>query len=408
MPVKWKSGRFKPEVMLARIDAVRTPNPSGPGSSFAGFEVQRCLPALHSMLVFPDAAKDLDHATLIWRAAGHATGVLTKDSFLTALNSELTKALAVRRQTYHVLTSFSLDSQVRASATIDDVRVELKGKAYPTRFRASREEQLTTPRLPSQEGPEECNRVVATLDSTSFSAAFTAASRAIDLYRAVWCFLCNNEMELIGQDWNPINAVKLGVFHTVHDRSGKASEGHLFFEPHHLPKRPYKNKDHRKLAATVRFILNRIARCPYGNDLKDALLIYVRALDEPNQSAAFSRLWSALERLTSPEVADHSAVVRRSSFMWRETDFAVQMLEHLREYRNAYVHRGHDSIHAKQYCFQLQQCFRPLFKFHIGHVGRFKSLEEANEYLDLPQELGKLQELKVKVGQAIRYRTPRV
>ncbi len=360
------------------------------------------------MLVFPDAAKDLDHATLIWRAAGHATGPLTKDSFLTALNSELTKALAVRRQTYHVLTSFSLDSHVRASAAIDDVRVELKGKAYPRKFRASREEQLATPRLPAQEGPEECNRVIATLRSTSYASAFTAATRAIDIYRAIWCFLVNSEMEFVGDGWVPINAVRPGVFHTVHDESGKASGDHLFFEPHYVPKHPFKNKNLPKIAARVRLYLKRIKKCPYAEDLKDALVIYVRALDEPNQSVAFSRLWSALERLTSPQVADHNAVVRRCSFMWQDTDFAVQMLEHLREYRNAYVHRGHDSVHAKQYCFQLQQCFRLLFKFHIGHVGGFKSLEEANEYLDLPQDLAKLRELKDKVGQAIRYRTPRV
>ena len=80
MPVKWKK-RFNPEHVLKRIAAARTKNPDGKGSSFSGWDLDYCLPSLHTMLEFPDAARDMDHAALIWKAVASDPGELTRESF---------------------------------------------------------------------------------------------------------------------------------------------------------------------------------------------------------------------------------------------------------------------------------------------------------------------------------------
>jgi hypothetical protein len=58
------------------------------------------------------------------------------------------------------------------------------------------------------------------------------------------------------------------------------------------------------------------------------------------------------------------------------------MLEHLREYRNDSVHSGEYSEHARTLCFQLQLYFNTLIWFHIRNANFFKSLNEANQFLD--------------------------
>lgn len=117
------------------------------------------------------------------------------------------------------------------------------------------------------------------------------------------------------------------------------------------------------------------------------------------------KLWGAIERLASPGHGDYDAVVRRCSFLWTDVDFAVQTLEHLREYRNDYVHAGRESSQAKTYCFLLQQHFRALIHWHIANVGRFKNLQEANSYLDLPPDLAVLRSRKKTIEKAIKFRS---
>ncbi|HCG52714.1 MAG TPA: hypothetical protein DEX10_04855, partial [Betaproteobacteria bacterium] len=88
MPIKWKSGpRFKPGVILKRVRAVRTVSETGQ-SSFAGFDIHECTPALQSMLSFPDAAESVDRATLVWKALSNAPKDLNPETFLVAINRE--------------------------------------------------------------------------------------------------------------------------------------------------------------------------------------------------------------------------------------------------------------------------------------------------------------------------------
>jgi hypothetical protein len=412
MPVKWKkTPRFKPELVLKRIVAVRTRNPEGKGASFSGFDLDYSLPLLHSMLDFPLVARDMDHANLIWKAIAYDPEELTKESFLKELNKQLSAELSQRDEKFHILTSVSFDSQAEiGTTTIENVRIQFLGPNYPRKFSAPRLAGIKDAKyhkIPATESPQNYKKIIATVTAKKPALALNVAVRAIDLHRALWCLFCNTQMEIIGRSWIPINSIRLGGIHTVHNNDGSMATEEIWFEPHHFHPDPYKPKDTESVRAQVRLTLRRLKLCPYRNDIVEALLQYVRALDEWNQTTAFTRLWGAVERLSSPGHGDYDAVVRRCAFLWNDSVFATQTLEHLREYRNSCIHAGSESTQAKTYCFQLQQHFRPLVFFHIGNAGRFQTLQEANNFLDMPANLEALRELQKTVARARRFRTPR-
>ena len=270
--------------------------------------------------------------------------------------------------------------------TVEGVKLNYCGATYPRRFAKTRAQRISRGDVPASESPHEYSRVVASVTAKEPRLAVSAALRALDLQRALWCLFCNTEMEIIGRSWVPINAIQLAAVHTVHSKDGALAGEEIWFEPYHSSTTAYVPKDAAKIKRKVQGILSRLKRSPYSTDIIGALLLYVRALDEWNQNTAFVRLWSAVERLASPGHGDYDAVVRRCAFLWDDPAFASQTLEHLREYRNGYMHSGTETSEAKTYCFQLQQHFRPLVLFHIGNANRFRSLKEANDFLELPTD----------------------
>lgn len=137
MAIKWKkSDRFKPEVVLRKIDAARLPGKDGKGFVFTGFELHKSLPALHSMLSFPEIAKNLDKASLVWRAMATTGAELNATTFLKAINTVLTAELSQREDVFHVLTTVSLRGVPVRSAwfAVENARVKfLQGGLLTTK-----------------------------------------------------------------------------------------------------------------------------------------------------------------------------------------------------------------------------------------------------------------------------------
>ncbi len=133
------------------------------------------------------------------------------------------------------------------------------------------------------------------------------------------------------------------------------------------------------------------------------MIRYVHALDERDQNVALIRLWGAIEALTVPSEANYDLVTRRCSFLFPDHEYHKQVLEHLREYRNCSVHAGDQIGRAKTNCYQLQHYFNNLIIFHLNYAKDFSSLEEANNFLDLPSNKKTLQEKKLLIEKAIKF-----
>lgn len=406
MPIKWKSSpRFKPAVVLSKIDSARTVSPTG-GASFTGFDWDECMPALHSMLELPPVAKEVDVSVLVWRALTRVSGPLTPQDFLVAANTELSTLLATREEQFQLLTTISAhynDIPATVSCFGSHIRF-LKGdfsRRYKTRDQLLRRGHLTS--VPHS--PSTYTRVIVSLKAKSPAAAFHKAMRSLDLQRAIWCLMGNSSMQITlgAPSLEPINVIRLGSHHTLHRKDGENANDGIWFEPGYVETDPYVFSDPAVARKNSRQALRRIALSPYKDQIISSLVRYVRALDEADANTAFLRLWSAIESLTTPEVADYDKLVRRCSFLFQESQFHRQMLEHLREYRNDSVHSGEYSEQARTLCFQLQLYFKVLIWFHIRNSTFFASLNEANQFLDTSTDKSVINRHLVLARKALKF-----
>lgn len=408
MPIKWKSpDRFKPALVLKRIESVRTVNDEGQ-ASYTGLELDECLPTIQSMLQFPAAAAEVDVETLVWRALSQVGKELTPDALLRALNRALDDKLAVRETDYVLLTSLSIDPHgLPRKQKVLHCEIELRPNDYPRKF-ISREEVLKQHRVSTADTPPNYCRLVAKVRAKSDNSAFHKTMQAVDLLRALLCLMANSRMQFThgSPSLDPINAIRTGSRHTVHLSDGTSSRDGLWYEPNFTPAKPYKFQKPKVAVENLRWALRLIKSSNYQQPLIASLLRFVRALDQADPNTAFLRLWSALEGLTTPGVADYDKLIRRSAFLFKDHTYHQQVLEHLRSYRNANVHAGEESENARIHCFQLQMYFVNVAWFYIRNSTHFSSLEEAGQFLDLPPDPAELRRRLVFIKRAIKFTSP--
>ena len=404
MRISWKkkNKNLKPAVILNSIEAIRTVSPEG-RISFSGFELDDALPALQSMLEFPPAAIDFDKSVLVWKALSSITTKLTPEAFESAINTVFTAQNAPIDFDYHILTSVSFcPNGLNKRTTIGGSTIRLLDAEFPRKY-GNRIEAIARAKIPVDPTPKGYTRVVIHVRAKNPYGTVTKVLRTIDLQRAILCLLCNYRMEYRGIEWIPINVIRLGGCHTVHYLDGKMATETVWFEPNYTEAPIYHLPQDNDLQKNLSYGLRRLFKSKYAAQLSDALLRYVRALDERDQNNAFIKLWGAVEALTSPGEAKYDLVIRRCSFLCPDTLYHRQILEHLREYRNQSVHAGDQSDVAKVHCFQLQRYFYNLIFFHLANVYEFASLDEANQYLDLPPDKGTLLKQKRMRQKALRF-----
>ncbi|WP_418319384.1 hypothetical protein [Piscinibacter sakaiensis] len=413
MPASWKNkpGRFKPEIILAEVDSERTVGANGKVSFVAFGSFEMSVPIIRSMLDFPDAAEHLDVSHLISRSFASAKGKLTSATFLAALNAALKRELSKLDEDFVMLTALSISvPSFPPMHTVNGAKIRLLQGDYPSRFRKSRETVLQDPRSATMEAtPPTYTKVLVRIKAKSPRAAALKALDALDLLRGIWCLYCNPGFEIpLGGNppRKPINLIRLGNQHTVHHPDGSlVSESQFWYEPNFSPAHPYTPKDASLLLKAQRDVLRRLAASPYSKRLVSAILRGTRALDESDADVAFVRLWSALESATASGIGqgDYDKVVRRCAFLYKETEYQRQVMEHLREYRNANIHSGTSSEDARLHCFQLLDFFRSLIRFHLRNRGGFKSIDEANRFLDLPSDKQELRSIVATARRALKF-----
>lgn len=406
MPIKWKD-KFKPLPIINRIASVRTSGEDGK-ASYSGLVIDECMPTLHSMLSFPPVAAEIDQETLVWRALNRAGKELTPETFLKAANDELCARLATKMVSYTVLTSISLspkDFLLNINLLNCSIKI-LKGD-FPRKFVKHRESLIKEFKTDISETPSNYCKVVAIVRAKSASAAFHKAMRAIDLLRSLMCLMANPRMQIAfgGPSHEAINSVRLGGHHTVHLDDGKRAHEGYWYEPYFKPKSVFTHADPASMSKTIRWATKRIENSSLCDTITSSLLMYVRGLDVPDHNAAFLKVWAALEMLTTPNIADYDKLIRRSSFLFKEVDYQRQVLEHLRQYRNASVHAGEESENSRIHCFQLQAFYSAVAWFCIQNCSNFSNLEELGAFLDLPPEPSALEDRLKHIKKAIKFRT---
>ncbi|WP_199506777.1 MULTISPECIES: hypothetical protein [unclassified Psychrobacter] len=406
MKVQWKKNKnLKPSVILKKIDNEK--KLENGRVSFSGFEFQDAIVAIESMINFPIIANDLDKHTLIqktvWQAAKNTK--IEPDKFLSILKDNISIELNKRNNTYYLLTSLSMRLSHTRKISFENFNFRFYKDNFPKKFRG-RKNLISENRDNIETESDGYTKVVVELEAKSETIAANKAVKALDILRGFFCIQCNSFSEIIGNESESINKIRLGEFHTLHNASGEVFEQSFWYDPSYSKAKVYLFRDEKNVVKNIRSIINIFSKFNknYRNIMSDSILRFVRAFDEKNQNIAILRAWGALEALAAPNESNFDSVTTRCAFIFEDYEYHRQILEHLREYRNRNVHAGQESAIAKTYSFQVQRYFRELFLFHIRRQGDFESIEEANRFLDLPADKDKIFYLKSMVEKSISFR----
>jgi hypothetical protein len=397
MPAKWKAreNQSAPHILEALFNSITPDGDSGFSSQ--SMEIHQKLHALEAMIDFPGPPGAVNAREIIVRSVGKACNkeALSAESFMECVNYEIKKALSRPEKSYRILTSVSIspDAASRQYA-VNGVRISgcTKG-AYPQIYK-SRLVALNQPHVRALGIKDDSgyHRLILGVKAKSPLAAMSAAIESLDILRACWCIYANPSLSIGSHEWGPINTVRLGAFHTVHDDNGELAHDDPWYEPGFVPA---KNFSPRPLdsdscfSKNVSRLLKRLKSRKLPKDFRkriiSSLLLYVRALDEPNPGTAFMGAWIALERLClASQNEGQDQIVERCSVLFKDDRmFHRSMLVHLRERRNEYAHDGMIPSNAKLLCYLVQSYIKPMLRYLFFAANHFNSVEASLKLLSL-------------------------
>ncbi len=407
--IKWKNKKnLKPDIILDKLKSAATIRDDG-GVSYSSFEYMELTPAIYSMIDFGQQIDWVLKKKIVSAALNKylKENKLDKDNFIKILNDEFKEINKTIEEEYVLLTSMSLMQPLPLKKIeLFGCNIRLFDGPYPKKYN-SRQIHQEKWQFDFPHTPSGYSKVIVNCKAKFPHEAVMKSINALDLLRSFFCLFENFGMQFtFGVDTNPINKIRLGGMHTLHKKSGKAAVDYFWYEtnfklgkPHSTPK---KKLEHIK--KNYKWALGQFSKSKYHPKLLDALLRYVRALDESAANIAALKLWGAIESIATPDNAsNYDALTRRCSFFYQDRKYHKQMLEYLREYRNANVHAGEEYDEAKTCCYQMQFYFFELILFHLRNVEIFDNLQEANMFLDLPTNKKELEIRKKHIEKAIEF-----
>ena len=251
-----------------------------------------------------------------------------------------------------------------------------------------------------------CGKVLAKSPEEASSLVLTA----LDVLRGIWNYVLNRKtisiIHLSGGDWKPLNQIRLGPVHTVHLSNGKPAT-QMWWGEQGFSKGKVADLAEKWDAMTrqVTWHLGRSKRLPY--DAVGIWTRYVRAFDHADQEASFLRLWSLLELLTVTNSEGYVETIKRTLFVFEDQELHRLILNHLRDCRNALVHRDESQEQVEQHVFQLKRYVEALMRLHFAMAGKFNTLDEVREFLSLPADPKLLKSRKQLISHGIKFRTKR-
>ena len=138
------------------------------------------------------------------------------------------------------------------------------------------------------------------------------------------------------------------------------------------------------LGDAERRIVRRMNKHPYREALERVFLRYTRALDSADFESVFLKLWSLMEHLTDAAGQNYDDVVKRALFLFSDRKLTRQLLEHLRDQRNAIVHDEGTDTDVERLAFQAKRIVEALMRFHLNTGRHYESIAEAATILSQP------------------------
>ena len=407
--VKWiENYSFEPSLIVQRLEQAKSIALDGK-VSFSGFEFSENASILTTMLSLNRQIPDVERRAITTKAIFTAAekDPLTKESILKEALLLEKQYLCQPVQAFRLITNLSTNHNgecrnlnIRGSKI--SIGCKLSKKAITSRSEILREAQRTI----SNDLPIQYSTVSVIVHAKSFNEAATKAIDDIDLLRSIWNYLKNRTIEtrLSSGKSSPVNRAILGPIHTLHKLNGEIATDSWWYDANYREEiKVWRiENDIPTILKSTKHFLKRLCNIPYQEEVVSILLQYTRALDSTEWNHSFLQLWSTLEQLTGTTQQDsHKVTVKRASFVFSDTEYASQILNHLRFYRNKSIHTGSEIDNIEPLLFQLKRVVEGLINFHIGRPKAFKSMAEAAEFMDSPSNREQL-DTKIRKLQAVK------
>lgn len=385
MAYRWAEGSKPTPVLESVMESVSL---SDGAVGILRLSVHGDIAALASMLQGQQADDGIDRVDLIWDVL-HGMDAPTSASQLVSL---INVARSAQRKgglkKFCFITTLSTDSAwLPTSLKICELRARFR-KTLPRQFKSARmqlaKDQIRTGVI--HEDLENYSYIQIDVEAESAGAAFAKSDRELRILRGLICVLSNPGFEktLLGSEHKPINVLRTGHFHTIHNPNGSAATDLIWYEPNYSPRVSFAPSKPSVLLDVLKKTLRRMRNRPYNGRLEEAVVRFASGFDESDPDAAFLKCWSALESILTSNVADYKQLVRRCIFLYEDRDYHESILKQLTEHRNASVHRASDNSLTKSFCYLLQNYFATALNFHIRNYARFANFEEALTLLSGP------------------------
>lgn len=388
----WKKKRYQPEQIVQKIEEYRVSGRKG--FPFFDKEIQTLL---LSMIEFDHKLPEVEKRRIVSNALQQLLGgtEVTVTNLLGAIGKLEHDFLQQPTKPYVLATALSVKSNALLPRKSIEGAVLTFTRNLPAEFRRARQsfaEQEKHLRIPSL--PMEYQAVRVHVHARSPAEAAQFALDKVDLLRAIWNLHLQYGQTRItsGRRDDPVNQIVLGPLHSLHHPSGKLATEIFWYEPgYRFPPHPLSLGNERdKLFTFETQIRNCLKQLNYRSTMEQALLRYVRALDEHDWQKSFSRLWSLLELLTHTQYANYDVTIQRACFLFEERDYYRQVLEHLRENRNRSTHDDEGSSEIEALMYQLKNIIDVLLWRQITNPLKFESMAEWGEFLDMPVDANAL------------------
>jgi len=381
----WKKKRYQPEQIVQKIKSYRESGRNG--DPFFDTEIRTLLASMIEFdLTLPEAEKVRIISTALRQVL---TGPdVNEDNILKAISILEHQFLNQPTNRYVLATALSVKTNSLFPRKSVDGAMLTFTSSLPTDFRREHEkfkEHAKLLLIPSL--PVGYQSVRVHLHARSAAEAAQIALDRLDLLRAIWNLHLHRGRTKVtwGRRNQPVNQILLGPLHSLHFPSGKLATDTFWYEPRYrFPSLPISLDDKRdKLFAFETQIRKCLKQLNYKITMEQALLRYVRALDEHDWQKSFSRLWSLLELLTHTQQANYDVTIRRACFLFEERDYYRQILEHLRENRNRSTHDDEGTEEIEALMYQLKNIIDVLLVRQIFNRLKFDSMAEWGEFLDM-------------------------
>ncbi|WP_421526442.1 hypothetical protein [Pseudomonas yamanorum] len=415
MQAKWSDNTsFNPLIFIKLILESASINDKG-NVQYEGFKYFENKAMLRSMVLFegkesisPKTEDDIfDSGLATFSKISKKADTNLAAALLMAINKKLQAYLAREKSTYLVATSISImgNPPIKKIAS-NDVEIKIIPSGIPQKFK-TREQYNKTWKFATPHTPSEYSGVVIKVEARTVHDAMHAAIDEVDFARGIFSFFANASMTLplFGSTNKGINRIRLGGLHSIHTENGAVASEHYWYEPDFAPRDPFtfKSEDLKFIALKIRKIIKRINLIKGGSKIRDGIIRYVRALDEPNSDHLVIKLWGALES-TVGQGDKSDIIIKRCSYLYKDQELVRQILEVAKVYRNRNVHGSHSSKLADQIGYQLHSIFTHLIFFYVGSKD-LVSVAEANSFLDSPLSSGDLERKIFLLKKAIRFRS---